>query len=232
VSPKLLLLKELLEECGLGADGEDELNGEEAHRVLIFAQQKSTLDLIERLVFKKHMVHLQFLRLDGSVEQRARFEIAQRFNSDPTIGALLLTTQVGGLGLNLTGADTVIFVEHDWNPMRDLQAMDRAHRLGQRRVVNVYRLVLRDTLEQQILGLQRWKTKVAATVVQQQGEERVDLLELLAPLEKKAKTESKPSEATKWLQKHGAVLVDDEQMDNDEYGQSFNVKEFTKSLDQ
>ncbi|PJF18997.1 hypothetical protein PSACC_01180 [Paramicrosporidium saccamoebae] len=232
VSPKLLLLKELLEECGLGADGEDELNGEEAHRVLIFAQQKSTLDLIERLVFKKHMAHLQFLRLDGSVEQRARFDIAQRFNSDPTIGALLLTTQVGGLGLNLTGADTVIFVEHDWNPMRDLQAMDRAHRLGQKRVVNVYRLVLRDTLEQQILGLQRWKTKVAATVVQQQGEERVDLLELLAPSEKKTKTESKPSEATKWLQKHAAVFVDDEQMDKDEYSQSFNVDEFTKSLNQ
>lgn len=50
--------------------------------------------------------------------------------------------QVGGLGLNLTGADTVIFVEHDWNPMKDLQAMDRAHRIGQKKVVNVYRYVL------------------------------------------------------------------------------------------
>lgn len=54
-----------------------------------------------------------------------------RFNNDPSIDVLLLTTHVGGLGLNLTGADTVVFVEHDWNPMRDLQAMDLAHRIGQ-----------------------------------------------------------------------------------------------------
>lgn len=57
-----------------------------------------------------------------------------RFNNDPSIDVLLLTTHVGGLGLNLTGADTVVFVEHDWNPMRDLQAMDRAHRIGQVRL--------------------------------------------------------------------------------------------------
>ena len=66
----------------------------------------------------------------------------------------MLTTKVGGLGLNLTGADTVIFVEHDWNPMNDLQAMDRAHRLGQKKVVNVYRLITKDTLEEKIMGLQ------------------------------------------------------------------------------
>ena len=59
--------------------------------------------------------------------------MVQRFNSDPTIDVLLLTTSVGGLGLNLTSADTVVFLEHDWNPMKDLQAMDRAHRLGQAR---------------------------------------------------------------------------------------------------
>lgn len=75
-----------------------------------------------------------------------------RFNNDPSIDVLLLTTQVGGLGLNLTGADTVIFVEHDWNPMKDLQAMDRAHRIGQRKVVNVYRLITRMTLEEKIMG--------------------------------------------------------------------------------
>lgn len=59
------------------------------------------------------------------------FLLHLRFNNDPSIDVLLLTTHVGGLGLNLTGADTVVFVEHDWNPMRDLQAMDRAHRIGQ-----------------------------------------------------------------------------------------------------
>lgn len=63
-----------------------------------------------------------------------------------------MTTSVGGLGLNLTGADTVIFFEHDWNPMKDVQAMDRAHRIGQKRVVNVYRLITKGTIEEKIMG--------------------------------------------------------------------------------
>lgn len=79
-------------------------------------------------------------------------QLSLRFNNDPSIDILLLTTHVGGLGLNLTGADTVIFVEHDWNPMKDLQAMDRAHRIGQKKVVNVYRLITRGTLEEKIMG--------------------------------------------------------------------------------
>ena len=61
---------------------------------------------------------------------------------------------MGGLGLNLTGADVVIFLDHDWNPHLDLQAMDRAHRIGQRRVVSVYRLITRQTLEEKIMSLQ------------------------------------------------------------------------------
>jgi TATA-binding protein-associated factor len=90
----------------------------------------------------------------------------QQFNSDPTIDCLLLTTSVGGLGLNLTGADTVIFLEHDFNPQRDLQAMDRAHRIGQQAsVVNVYRIICKSTLEERIMGLQRFKLHIANSVV-------------------------------------------------------------------
>lgn len=69
------------------------------------------------------------------------------------------------MGLNLTGADTVIFVEHDWNPMKDLQAMDRAHRIGQKKVVNVYRLITRKSLEEKIMCLQKFKLLTANTVV-------------------------------------------------------------------
>ncbi len=65
--------------------------------------------------------NLAYLKLDGSVSVFDRQEIVTRFNDDPSIDLLLLTTSVGGLGLNLTGADTVIFVEHDWNPCKDLQ---------------------------------------------------------------------------------------------------------------
>lgn len=84
------------------------------------------------------------------------------FNTSPFFCQFI---KVGGLGLNLTGADTVIFVEHDWNPMKDLQAMDRAHRIGQRKVVNVYRLITRKSLEEKIMGLQKFKLITANTIV-------------------------------------------------------------------
>ncbi|KAL1452448.1 hypothetical protein WDU94_006679 [Cyamophila willieti] len=111
------------------------------------------------------MPSVTYLRLDGSVPTTARHSIVAKFNSDPTIDVLLLTTQVGGLGLNLTGADTVIFVEHDWSPMKDLQAMDRAHRIGQKKVVNVYRLITKNTLEEKIMNLQKFKLLTANTVI-------------------------------------------------------------------
>ena len=76
-----------------------------------------------------------------------------------------MTTSVGGLGLTLTGADVVIFMEHDWNPMNDLQAMDRAHRIGQTRTVNVYRLIMRDTIEDKIMNLQRFKENLAKSLI-------------------------------------------------------------------
>jgi TATA-binding protein-associated factor len=110
------------------------------------------LDIIQTDLFARHLPSLTYMRLDGSTDPSKRHGVVQTFNSDPSIDVLLLTTQVGGLGLNLTGADTVIFVEHDWNPMKDLQAMDRAHRLGQKKVVNVYRLITKGTLEEKIMG--------------------------------------------------------------------------------
>ncbi|XP_061359384.1 TATA-binding protein-associated factor BTAF1 isoform X2 [Gastrolobium bilobum] len=166
-SPKLVALHEILEECGIGVDA---LGSEGAvsigqHRVLIFAQHKAFLDIIERDLFQTHMKNVTYLRLDGSVEPEKRFDIVKAFNSDPTIDVLLLTTHVGGLGLNLTSADTLVFVEHDWNPMRDHQAMDRAHRLGQKKVVNVHRLIMRGTLEEKVMSLQRFKVSVANAVI-------------------------------------------------------------------
>ena len=110
------------------------------------------LDIIETDLFKKHMPTVTYMRFDGGTDAHKRHAIVQTFNSDPSIDCLLLTTHVGGLGLTLTGADTVIFVEHDWNPMKDLQAMDRAHRIGQKKVVNVYRLITKGTLEEKIMG--------------------------------------------------------------------------------
>ena len=161
-APKLAALTELLTDCGitggvLGAKSEVEAltTGSgvvSQHRALIFCQVREMLDRIEKDVLKVKLPGVTYLRLDGSVDAKDRFGIVEKFNADPTIDLLLLTTHVGGLGLNLTGADTVIFVEHDWNPMKDLQAMDRAHRIGQKRVVNVYRLITKSTLEEKIMG--------------------------------------------------------------------------------
>lgn len=193
-APKLTALRDLLVDCGIGvdptADGELDTgaNYVSPHRALIFCQMKEMLDIVQNDVLCALLPSVQYLRLDGSVEATKRQNIVNQFNTDPSYDVLLLTTSVGGLGLNLTGADTVIFVEHDWNPQKDIQAMDRAHRIGQRKVVNVYRLVTRGTLEEKILkyaifhlerllfymltlvhSLQRFKIDVASTVVNQQN---------------------------------------------------------------
>lgn len=125
------------------------------------------LDVIENDLFKKLMPTVTYMRLDGATDGMKRHDLVQKFNADPSIDVLLLTTHVGGLGLNLTGADTVVFVEHDWNPMKDLQAMDRAHRIGQKRVVNVYRLITKGTLEEKIMGLQKFKMNIASSIINQ-----------------------------------------------------------------
>ncbi|TCD70588.1 TATA-binding protein-associated factor mot1 [Steccherinum ochraceum] len=182
-APKILALRQLLSDCGIGvspgltvesrselADAEPSSTGAfSQHRVLIFCQMKQMLDIIETDLFKQHMPSVTYMRLDGGTDANKRHAIVQTFNSDPSIDCLLLTTHVGGLGLTLTGADTVIFVEHDWNPMKDLQAMDRAHRIGQKKVVNVYRLITKGTLEEKIMGLQRFKLNIANSVVTQQN---------------------------------------------------------------
>lgn len=153
-SAKLPALNQLLQDCGIGVTESQSTTDFviNQHRALVFCQLKAMLDIIENDLFKKHMPGVTYLRLDGSIPPAQRHAVVTRFNNDPSIDVLLLTTQVGGLGLNLTGADTVIFVEHDWNPMKDLQAMDRAHRIGQKKVVNVYRLITRCTLEEKIMG--------------------------------------------------------------------------------
>ncbi|XP_015182323.1 PREDICTED: TATA-binding protein-associated factor 172 isoform X1 [Polistes dominula] len=178
---KLPALKQLLLDCGIGQSNQQSRNSASAsstndnqhtqqqlvsqHRALIFCQLKAMLDIVEKDLLRTHLPTVTYLRLDGSVPATQRHSVVSRFNADPSIDVLLLTTQVGGLGLNLTGADTVIFVEHDWNPMKDLQAMDRAHRIGQKKVVNVYRLITRSTVEEKIMGLQKFKLLTANTVI-------------------------------------------------------------------
>ncbi|KAH8102965.1 SNF2 chromatin remodeling protein [Cristinia sonorae] len=250
-APKILALRQLLVDCGIGSSGNSnesarsELADAEPsstgafsqHRVLIFCQMKQMLDIIETDLFKQHMPSVTYMRLDGGTDANKRHAVVQTFNSDPSIDCLLLTTHVGGLGLTLTGADTVIFVEHDWNPMKDLQAMDRAHRIGQKKVVNVYRLITKGTLEEKIMGLQRFKLNIANSVVTQQNSglssmdtDRVlDLFKLTTEEEDAAAARKKEKEAAANGKPKNVLHGLEDLPSEDEY-QSLDISSFMGSL--
>jgi len=118
------------------------------HRVLIFTQMTKMLDILES--FLNTHGHT-YLRLDGATKVLDRQRLMERFNTNPKIFCFILSTRSGGIGVNLTGADTVIFYDSDWNPAMDQQAQDRCHRIGQLREVNIYRLISKDTIEENIL---------------------------------------------------------------------------------
>ncbi|KAL4337524.1 hypothetical protein HN51_047694 [Arachis hypogaea] len=118
------------------------------HRVLLFAQMTKMLNILEDYMnYRKY----KYFRLDGSSTIQDRRDMVKDFQDRSDVFVFLLSTRAGGLGINLTAADTVIFYESDWNPTLDLQAMDRAHRLGQTKDVTVYRLICKETVEEKIL---------------------------------------------------------------------------------
>ncbi|KAJ6831477.1 DNA helicase INO80-like [Iris pallida] len=134
----------------------------ENHRVLLFAQMTKMLNIIEDYMnYRKY----KYLRLDGSSNINDRRDMVRDFQHRSDIFVFLLSTRAGGLGINLTAADTVIFYESDWNPTLDLQAMDRAHRLGQTKEVTVYRLICKETVEEKILQRASQKNTVQQLVM-------------------------------------------------------------------
>ena len=106
------------------------------------------LDIFETFL---NMHHFTYLRMDGSTSLPQRQKMMEKFNNDNQVFIFILSTRSGGLGINLVGADTVIFYDSDWNPAMDAQAQDRAHRIGQTRDVHIYRLVSESTIEENIL---------------------------------------------------------------------------------
>lgn len=150
-SGKLDQLQELMEEI---VEGD--------HRALLFSQSTRVLDIIEHY-FSEWGV--RSLRIDGSTAATARARLADEFNANDEISCFLLSTKAAGVGLNLVGADTVIFYDHDWNPANDNQAMDRAYRIGQTRNVTVYRLISKGTIEEKILQRQQIKQTLADDVI-------------------------------------------------------------------
>jgi DNA helicase INO80 len=138
----------------------------EGHRVLLYFQMTRMIDLMEEYLTYRNY---KYCRLDGSTKLEDRRDTVADFQTRPEIFIFLLSTRAGGLGINLTSADTVIFYDSDWNPTIDSQAMDRAHRLGQTRQVTVYRLITRGTIEERIRKRALQKEEVQRVVIQGGG---------------------------------------------------------------
>ncbi|KAI9683443.1 MAG: hypothetical protein M1829_005515 [Trizodia sp. TS-e1964] len=136
---------------------------ERGHKVLIFSQFQKTLDIIED--WATLLKGWNVCRIDGSVAQEDRRLQIKSFNHDPEFRIFLLSTRAGGQGINLTAADTVILFDSDWNPQQDLQAQDRAHRIGQTQPVIVYRLATKGTVEQDLLEKADAKRKLEKLVI-------------------------------------------------------------------
>lgn len=149
-------LDALLELLGESIDG--------GHRVLVFSQFASMLDLIGSALEENA---ISFCRLDGSTKNRG--EVVERFQNDASIPVFLISLKAGGVGLNLTAADTVIHFDPWWNPAVEAQATDRAHRIGQKNVVTSIKLIARDTVEERVLKMQAKKKELLSGMMDEEA---------------------------------------------------------------
>ena len=152
-SGKLGLLDELLREC---IDG--------GHRVLIFSQFVTMLQLLREQL---EGTETKFCYLDGQTKER--MNIVDRFQNDTTIPVFLISLKAGGVGINLTAADTVIHFDPWWNPAVEAQATDRTHRIGQKNIVTSYKLIAKGTVEEKILNLQLTKRNILGSVLSEEN---------------------------------------------------------------
>jgi len=152
-SGKMMLLDQLLRKLK-----------EDGHRVLIFCQMVGMLNILsEYMEYRGY----KYQRLDGTIPSAARRLAIEHYNApESTDFSFLLSTRAGGLGINLMTADTVVLFDSDWNPQADLQAMARAHRIGQTRPVSVYRLVSKDTIEEEVIERARNKLLLEFITIQ------------------------------------------------------------------
>ncbi|XP_049854885.1 DNA excision repair protein ERCC-6-like [Schistocerca gregaria] len=151
----------------------------QGHRVLLFTQSRQMLCVLESFVQKQGY---KYLKLDGGTSIAARQPLITKYNEDTSYFLFLLTTRVGGLGVNLTGANRVVIYDPDWNPATDTQARERAWRIGQQNNVTVYRLVTAGTIEEKVYHRQIFKQFLTNKVLQDPRQRRFfksnDLFEL------------------------------------------------------
>ncbi len=167
-SAKLAVFRELLAE-----------SLDDGHRLLVFSQFTRLLGLVRDELAAQDIAHCY---LDGSMSPKARQAEVDRFQGDDSVPVFLISLKAGGTGLNLTGADVVVHLDPWWNPAAEAQATDRAHRIGQTRVVTSYKLVVTGTVEEKVLQLQETKRQLLAGVFEASDElnSRLELADLRA----------------------------------------------------
>ncbi|GLU03662.1 hypothetical protein SLE2022_208500 [Rubroshorea leprosula] len=143
---------------------------EQGHRVLLFAQTQQMLDILESFL---NSGDYSYRRMDGLTPVKLRMALIDEFNNSDDVFIFILTTKVGGLGTNLTGADRVIIFDPDWNPSTDMQARERAWRIGQKRDVTVYRLITRGTIEEKVYHRQIYKHYLTNKVLKNPKQRRL-----------------------------------------------------------
>ncbi|XP_017755353.1 PREDICTED: DNA excision repair protein ERCC-6-like [Eufriesea mexicana] len=151
----------------------------QGHRVLLFTQGRQMMHVLESLIQSEEYT---YLRMDGTTPMSQRQETIHLFNMDSSYFIFLLTTRVGGLGVNLTGANRVVIYDPDWNPATDAQARERAWRIGQNKKVTIYRLITAGTIEEKIYHRQIFKVLLSNKVLEDPRQRRLfktsDLVEL------------------------------------------------------
>jgi len=150
------------------------------HKMLIFSQMTRMMDILGDYL---NLKGLPFSRLDGSMHFEDRQVNIDNFNESKDVNIFLLSTRAGGLGINLTAADTVIIYDSDWNPQQDLQAQDRCHRIGQTKPVMVYRLVTANTMDQKIVERAAAKRKLEKMIIHNKKFKSQDKAGLTATME-------------------------------------------------
>lgn len=183
----------------------------QGHRVLLFTQTQQMLDIVENYVTSKGYV---YRRMDGNTPVKQRMQLIDEFNEGDHVFIFILTTKVGGLGTNLIGANRVVIFDPDWNPSTDMQARERAWRIGQKKEVVIYRLITRGTIEEKVYHRQIYKHFLTNKILRDPQQRRFfkarDMRDLFTLQEENAATET----STLFAEVGGSIQLEDEESEN------------------
>lgn len=160
----LLVLYLIIDDLDYTENNTYDKNEKDFHKIILFSQTKSIILFLETYLKLKYP-HIILFKVDGTVSVENRFKIIQQYKEMNKKSFLLASTTICGEGIDLSCSDIAIFIEHDWNPIKDIQAMDRIHRIGQTKPVTIYRLIMKNTIEENIVSLQQFKLDMMNSII-------------------------------------------------------------------